>query len=88
MGLAFLFSKRASSIGGERKSLMKPSIAYKVGQIVSLVSLALMLAILPAPAAEPALAQEGSSLLFIENVGQFPQEAKFDIVFKLCAWLD
>jgi hypothetical protein len=50
--------------------IMKTSSWWKRSQFIIWLSLALM--ILPGPTPQPVLAQTGPSLLFIENVGQFP----------------
>lgn len=49
---------------------MKTSLDWNKGQIIIWLILALLL--WPGPTAQPALAQAGLPLLFIENVGQFP----------------
>ena len=50
---------------------MKTALCWKKGQIIIWVILALALATLPGPTTQPALAQAGPPLMFIENVGQF-----------------
>jgi|GEM_PF-3301222 len=63
---------------------MKPSIAWKIGQLFVWVLPVVLAAFWPDPATRPALAQTTPPLMFIENVGQLPalaggEEIRFQV---------